>query len=59
MALFGDLFTGGLPGVGAPITGVPVGAAALSRRSGLDNRNTQRVLLAASPAQKNTTFYRN
>ncbi len=51
----GDLFTGGLPGVGAPITGVPVGAAgALSALGGLDNRNTQRVLLAASPAQENT-----
>ena len=24
----------------------------------IDNRNTQRVLLAASPAQRNTTFYR-
>ena len=28
------------------------------RFSRLDNRNTQRVLLAASPAQGNTTFYR-
>ncbi len=56
----GNLFTGGLPGVGAPITGVPVGAAgALTALGGIDNRNTQRVLLAASPAQQNTTFYRN
>ena len=56
----GSLFTGGLPGVGAPITGVPVGAAgALTALGGIDNRNTQRVLLAASPAQRNTIFYRN
>ncbi len=56
----GNLFTGGLPGVGAPITGVPGGAGgALAALGGIDNRNTQRVLLAASPAQQNTTFYRN
>ena len=55
-----SLFTGGLPGVGAPITGVPVAAAgALTALGGIDNRNTQRVLLAASPAQRNTIFYRN
>ena len=56
----GNLFTGGAPGVGAPITGVPAGvAAALTALGGIDNRNTQRVLLAASPAQQNTNFYRN
>ncbi len=31
----------------------------LATIAGLDNRATQRVLLAASPAQQNTTFYRN
>ncbi len=56
----GNLFTGGAPGVGPPIAGVPAGtAAALTALGGIDNRNTQRVLLAASPAQQNTTFYRN
>jgi hypothetical protein len=56
----GNLFTGGAPGVGATITGVPAGAAAaLTALGGIDNRNTQRVLLAASPAQQNTNFYRN
>ena len=40
--------------------GVPAGAAAaLTALGGIDNRNTQRVLLAASPAQQNTNFYRN
>ena len=56
----GDLFTGGAAGVGAPITGVPVGAAgAIGALGTIDPRNTQRVLLAASPAQQNTNFYRN
>ncbi len=30
----------------------------LTELAGIDPRNTQRVLLAASPAQQNTTFYR-
>src|SRR5579863_10091904 len=34
-------------------------AAALAGVEGLDTRNTQRVLLAASSAQQNTTFYRS
>ncbi|MGB7973813.1 MAG: porin, partial [Roseiarcus sp.] len=56
----GDLFTSGTPGVGPTITGVPAAAAgALGTLGGIDNRNTQRVLLAASAAQQNTTFYRN
>jgi Porin subfamily len=56
----GDLFTGGAPGAGVPITGVPAGAAAaLTALGGIDNRNTQRVLLAASPAQQNTTNFRS
>ena len=55
----GDLFTGCAP-AWSPITGVPAGAApALTALGGIDNRNTQRVLLAASPAQQNTTFNRN
>ena len=33
--------------------------AALNTLAGLDPRNTQRVLIAASDAQQNTTFYRN
>ena len=37
----------------------PAVAAALAGVSGLDSRTTQRVLLAASPAQNNTTFNRN
>jgi hypothetical protein len=56
----GNLFTGGAPGVGVPITGVPAAAAgALTALGGIDNRNTQRVLLAASPAQQNTTNFRS
>src|SRR6185312_16251397 len=31
---------------------------ALAGITGIDSRNTQRVLIAASPAQANTTFYR-
>ncbi len=34
-------------------------AAALTSVEGLDTRNTQRVLIAASSAQENTTFYRS
>ena len=34
-------------------------AAALAGASGLDSRTTQRVLIAASPAQNNQTFNRN
>ena len=56
----GNLFTSGTPGVGPTITGVPTGVAgALGALGAIDNRNTQRVLLAASPAQQNTFFYRN
>ena len=56
----GDLFTGGVAGVGAPISGVASGAAgALGALGTIDPRNTQRVLLAASAAQQNTNFYRN
>jgi porin-like protein len=32
---------------------------ALTGLEAVDNRNTQRVLIAASPAQQNTAFYRN
>ncbi len=34
------------------------GNATLAALAAIDPRNTQRVLLAASPAQQNTTFYR-
>ena len=48
-------FAAGLtPGLGA-IAASPT----LAALTGLDDRNTQRVLLAASSAQQNTSFYRN
>src|SRR6185437_1096350 len=37
----------------------PAVAAALAGITGLDSRTTQRVLIAASPAQNNATFNRN
>jgi Porin subfamily len=57
----GNLFASGIPGVGPTIPGVPTGAAGalLGALGGIDNRNTQRVLVAASAAQQNTTFYRS
>ena len=56
----GNLFTSGTAGVGPTITGVPAGtAAAVGALGKIDPRDTQRVLLAASPAQQNTTNFRN
>src|SRR6202046_2512585 len=56
----GNLFTSGVAAVGAPITCVPTAAAgALGALGTIDPRSTQRVLLAASPAQQNTTSYRS
>jgi len=47
------------PFSGTPIAGLPASVAAGAEALGnIDNRNTQRILLAASPAQQNTTFYR-
>jgi Porin subfamily len=47
-------------GVVTPLSGVPAAAVpGLTTLAGIDNRNTQRVLLAASAAQQNTTFYRS
>jgi hypothetical protein len=42
------------PGLGGLATN-----PALTGLAAIDNRNTQRVLLAASPAQQNTSFYRS
>ena len=46
------------PGLGGLGVGTPAGAL-LASLAAADPRNTQRVLLAASPAQQNTTFYRH
>lgn len=46
------------PGLGAIGADTRAGAL-LANLAAADPRNTQRVLLAASPAQQNTTFYRN
>ena len=51
--------TAGEAAFAANAAGNPGYAAALRTLAGIDNRNTQRVLLAASPFQQNTTFYRN
>ena len=50
---------GATPANGGAIPPAGSAQARLLRAAGIDNRNTQRVLLAASPAQQNTTFYRN
>ncbi len=51
--------TAGEAAFAAASAGNPGYAAALRTVAGIDNRNTQRVLLAASNAQQNTTFFRN
>ena len=52
----GDALTASTDTLAPPSAGV---AAGLAAASGLDFRNTQRVLIAASPAQNNQTFNRN
>ncbi len=52
----GDALTASTTTLAPPAPGV---VAALTGISGLDSRNTQRVLIAASAAQNNQTFNRN
>jgi hypothetical protein len=56
---WGSLANAGIAAANPFVPQNPAVATAIAAVSGLDTRNTQRVLLQASAAQQNTTFYRD